>query len=158
MTETIYLFSNDDASSQTCSNFLRTTIFSENLLLYSKHFFRARSSSELLVQLNSYLCRVAISSELLRFWNSNFFKSVTSSKQQSEADLGLLQRSRQSALAEPLTIITKHYILDVAAILDPSLVIILEQHFFFRAKILPNSYLMRIEGFKQKFGVGTCSE
>ena len=38
---------------------------------------------------------------------------------QSEADLGLLQHSRW----KPLTIITKHSILDVAAVLDPPLAI-----------------------------------
>ena len=37
----------------------------------------------------------------------------------SEADLGLLQHSRWSA--KPLTIITKHLILDITATLDPSL-------------------------------------
>ena len=76
----IYFFSNDNTSSRICSNIFSATTFSENLLLHSKHFFRAGSSGSL-VQFNSYLYRELV------LQSSYFFETATFS------DLSLLLSS-----------------------------------------------------------------
>ena len=63
-------FSNDDASSRIWSNLFRKTTFSENLLLHSKHFFRAvfrtaAFSTKLIPQKTNLLRTSALSEKVL---------------------------------------------------------------------------------------------
>ena len=79
LSPTSCFFSNYDSSSRLYSNFFRVGIFLEKVLLLGECFFKAVTSSELLVQYNSYFSDAVISFrvftflEQLLFQNSHFF-------------------------------------------------------------------------------------